>query len=136
VVRCREEEEEGKQAGKGVWVGFYRRARPVEERGREGVVTGRAQGVGRRRRSSRMRGSRSAPAARRGKARGGQRRRLGRQEEWWGNAWKGGAELQELGKQPAAAGHARAEAEELEDSGKTMEDLGAKSRKARDSTVM
>jgi hypothetical protein len=50
---------------------------------------------------------------------------------------RGGAGLQELGNQPAAAGHARAaEIEELGDSRKTMEDLGAKSRKDRDPTVM
>jgi hypothetical protein len=50
--------------------------------------------------------------------------------------WKGGAGLQRLGKRPAAAGHARAsEAGEVGCSGKTMEDLGAKSRKARDPTV-
>jgi hypothetical protein len=50
---------------------------------------------------------------------------------------RGGAGLQELGNRPAVAGHARAaETEELGDSRKTIEDLGAKSRKARDPTVI
>jgi hypothetical protein len=83
-----------------------------------------------------MRGSCSTLAARRGKARGGQRRQHGRWEECWGDAWKGDAELQELGKRPAAAGHTRAEAKELGDSRKTMETLSAKSEKSRVPTVM
>jgi hypothetical protein len=50
---------------------------------------------------------------------------------------RGSAGLQELGNWMAATGHARAaETEELGDSRKTMEDLGAKSRKARHPTVM
>jgi hypothetical protein len=50
---------------------------------------------------------------------------------------RGGAGLQELRNRPAPAGHARAaETEELGDSRKMMEDIGAKSKKAKDPTVM
>jgi hypothetical protein len=99
AARCREEEEGEKQPEKRVRVGFYRRAQPVEERERGRGTHGPSPGRRTAPACPRVRGSRSAPTARRGKARGGV---VGRRVE-------GGTELQELGKRPAVAGHARAQ---------------------------
>jgi hypothetical protein len=135
AARCREEEEEGKAAGESVLVGFIEglscrregkrerqsRAKPRKASG-AGVPSGVWQSLGSDSPTWPGEG-RTAEAAR-------------RWEEGWGDAWKGGAERQGLGKRPAAGGHARAAAEEIGDLRKTMEDLGAKSRKARDPTVM
>jgi hypothetical protein len=88
---------------------FYSSALLHRREGEEKWSWDRAQDGRRRRRFPRMRGSCSASAARRGKARGGQRRQHGRWEEGWGDAWMGGAKLQELRKRPAVAGHARAQ---------------------------
>jgi hypothetical protein len=123
---------------KGVRVGFYRRARPCRREGEREAVTGQAQDGGRRRRAlgcvaaARLR--RPDVAARGTASRGstGDERSGGATR----GRGRGGADLQRLGNRPAAAGHARAvEAKELGESRKTMEDLGAKSKKARDPTV-
>jgi hypothetical protein len=77
----------GKQAGKGFGLGFIGEHGLVEERERERG----SHGPGSRRRAApacpRVRGSRSAPAARRGCAGNGQRGQHGRWEEGLGNAW-------------------------------------------------
>jgi hypothetical protein len=77
AARCREEEEEGKSSRRKGAHRFYRRAQPVEERGRgrgsHGPIPGRRAAPA----CPRVRGSRLAPTARRGTARGGQQRRRG-----------------------------------------------------------
>jgi hypothetical protein len=47
-ARCHEEEEEEIRRGRGVRVGFYRRARPRRREGERGAVSGRAHDGGRR----------------------------------------------------------------------------------------
>jgi hypothetical protein len=77
AARCREEEEEGKSSRRKAADRFYRRAQPVEERGRGRGSHGPSLGRRAAPACPRVRGSHSAPTARRGTARGGQRRRRG-----------------------------------------------------------
>jgi hypothetical protein len=97
--------------GDGVRVELYRRALLCRREGEGEQAQGRAQVDGRRRRALRVHGGRSAPAARRGRTKGGQQRRRGR--------WEGRRAAQvcsRLGKRPAMVDHARAaETEEIGD---------------------
>jgi hypothetical protein len=137
-ARCREEEEEESRRGKGVRVEFYRGARPCRREGEREAVTGQL----------RMASGTGVPlgcvAAARlwwpdvaawGTASGGSTGG-GRSGGATRGRGKGGAGLQELGNQPATEITRARQRQELGDSRKTMEDLSAKSRKARDPTVM
>jgi hypothetical protein len=95
-----------------VRVKLYRSALLSRREGEGEQSRGWAQ-VGRRhRRALRVRGGRSAPAARRGWTKGGQRRRRGRWERQQGDTWgerRAAQVCSRLGKRPAvAADHARA----------------------------
>jgi hypothetical protein len=134
VARRKKREASG---GKGVRVGFYRRARPCRGEGEReqswaeprttggaGVLCGAWQPLGNVGPTWR-RGERPAGAAR---AVGGVGRRVEQD--------KGGADLQVLGGGRRQRSCAQQRAEEIGDSRKTMEDLGAISQKCRDPTVM
>jgi hypothetical protein len=107
-----------------VRVKLYRSALLRSREGEGEQSQGRAQVGGRCRRALRVHGGRSAPAARRGRTKGGQRRRRERWERQQGDTWGERRVAQicnRLGKRPAVVDHAHAaETEELEDQRKKM----------------
>jgi hypothetical protein len=135
----REGEEEEIKRGKVVGVKLYRSALLRRREGEVEQSQGRAQVNGQHRRALRVRGGRSAPVARCGRTKGGQRRRCGRWERQQGDTWaRGGQRRPAAAREAAGGGGSRARSRDRGDRGPEEEDEDqfAKPQKYRDPTVM